>query len=479
MTQGVCCVGIAVLDRVYEIAALPSGGGKHVARGYRETGGGMAATAALAVARLGGRGIWCGPLGDDVVGRDLRQRLDRGGVDTGPAQVLPGVRTPISVVLVQPDGERCLILDRDPRLEMHRPEIPPGTAAVMADPRFPRASLAALHSARDRGIPGVLDAEVAATAALPALLAAASHPVFSRAALRELTGEADPGAGLRRVGHGCAGVTLGPEGSLFLIEGRLHAVPAPRIAARDTTGCGDVFHGAFALGLAAGMPVLAAARLATAAAALKAEAGRGWDGIPGRAAADAMLARGWSARNPTHALRVNAASSNERPTMSDASRDDAKQKLWAMMKDIKFAMLTTDDAGHLRARPMAASQTGFDGTLWFFTRASSHKVAEVGADHSVGVTYADPSGQNYVSLSGRATLVQDKASIAAHWSEGIRTWFPKGQDDPDIALLKVDVKAAEYWDAPNSAMVHAYGYIKAVVTGESPHPGENRKVSFP
>ncbi len=165
--------------------------------------------------------------------------------------------------------------------------------------------------------------------------------------------------------------------------------------------------------------------------------------------------------------------------MSGTTQDEAKQKIWSMMKDIRFAMLTTVDGVHLRARPMAASQTGFDGTLWFFTRASSHKVAEVGSERDVGVTYADPNAQNYVSLSGRATLVKDKPSIEAHWSESVRTWFPKGRDDPDIALLKVEVDAAEYWDAPNSAMVHAYGYVKAVLTGEPPHPGENQKISFP
>ena len=162
----------------------------------------------------------------------------------------------------------------------------------------------------------------------------------------------------------------------------------------------------------------------------------------------------------------------------DTSTPEIREKLWSMMKDIRFAMMTTEDGDMLRARPMAASQKGFDGTLWFFTRASSHKVREVGKDERVGITYADGSAQNYVSLSGTASLVTDKASIAAHWSEYVRTWFPKGQDDPDIALLKVDVKAAEYWDAPNSTMVHAYGYVKAMLTGEPPHPGENKKVSF-
>ena len=164
--------------------------------------------------------------------------------------------------------------------------------------------------------------------------------------------------------------------------------------------------------------------------------------------------------------------------MSDKTDAEAKQKLWSMMKDIGFAMLTTEDGGQLRARPMVAAQKEFDGVLWFFTRASSHKVDEVRGDQHVGVTYADGGKQDYVSLSGTATLVRDKATIQEHWSEAMRTWFPKGMDDPDVALLKVTVDAAEYWDAPNSTMVHAYGYIKARLTGEPPHPGGNEKVRF-
>ena len=163
--------------------------------------------------------------------------------------------------------------------------------------------------------------------------------------------------------------------------------------------------------------------------------------------------------------------------MHDAT-PEVREKLWSMMKSIRIAMLTTDDGGHLRACPMAASQDDFDGTLWFLTQASSHKVAEVGADRPVGVTYAEAGKQDYVSLSGNARLVRDKAAITEHWQESMRTWFPKGTDDPDIALLRVEITEAEYWDAPNSTMVHAYGYLKAVVTGEPPHPGGNEKLSF-
>lgn len=164
--------------------------------------------------------------------------------------------------------------------------------------------------------------------------------------------------------------------------------------------------------------------------------------------------------------------------MTDKSHAEATDKMWSLIKGIGFAMLTTEDEGQLRARPMVAAQEDFDGSLWFFTRASSHKVQEVDGDQRVGVTYAEPSKQDYVSLSGRARIVRDRGAIDAHWQESLRTWFPKGKDDPDIALLKVEIDAAEYWDSPNSTMVHAYGYVKSVLTGTPPNPGENEKLRF-
>ena len=164
--------------------------------------------------------------------------------------------------------------------------------------------------------------------------------------------------------------------------------------------------------------------------------------------------------------------------MTDTTHSEATQKMWSMIKDIGFAMMTTEDGDNLRARPMVAAQKDFDGNLYFFTRASSHKVDEVKGDQRVGVTYANPSKQDYVSLSGHARLVRDKGVVTSHWQESLRTWFPKGIDDPDIAVLKVEVTSAEYWDAPNSTMLHAYGYVKAVVTGAPPNPGGNEKISF-
>ena len=153
-------------------------------------------------------------------------------------------------------------------------------------------------------------------------------------------------------------------------------------------------------------------------------------------------------------------------------------KLWDLIKTVEVAMLVTEDGEHLRSRPMAVSQKEFDGTLWFFTRASAHKVVEVGQHHRVNLAYAHPGKQDYVSVSGQASLVRDRAAIDQHWSELLRTWFPGGKDDPEIAMLKVEVQQAEFWDAPSSTMLHAYGYVKAAVTGKSPEPGGHGTVNL-
>ena len=93
----------------------------------------------------------------------------------------------------------------------------------------------------------------------------------------------------------------------------------------------------------------------------------------------------------------------------------------------------------------------------------------------MNVSYADSHKQNYVSLSGTASLVDTPSVVKGHWSEAMRTWFPKGSDDPEVALLKVDVTQAEYWDAPSSTMVHLYGYVKAVATGAPAASGRERE----
>jgi general stress protein 26 len=130
------------------------------------------------------------------------------------------------------------------------------------------------------------------------------------------------------------------------------------------------------------------------------------------------------------------------------------RKLADLIRGCKVAMLTTlADDDTLRSRPMATLDVEFDGTLWFFTEASSAKVAEVAHDRQVNVSYCNPERGRYVSLSGAGRLVDDPGRIRALWRPVLKTWFPKGPDDPDLALLRVDVLLAEYWNGPASDMI--------------------------
>ncbi|HYP06225.1 MAG TPA: pyridoxamine 5'-phosphate oxidase family protein [Bryobacteraceae bacterium] len=143
------------------------------------------------------------------------------------------------------------------------------------------------------------------------------------------------------------------------------------------------------------------------------------------------------------------------------------QKLGELIKGIPIAMLTTvDDEGCLRSRPMANQDEAFDGTLWFFTEADSTKVHELERDRHVNLSYADASDNRYVSVSGTASVVRDRAKMKELWSPLHKAWFPKGLEDPNIALLRVEVEKAEYWDSPSSAVVRLFGFAKALATGK-------------
>jgi len=159
--------------------------------------------------------------------------------------------------------------------------------------------------------------------------------------------------------------------------------------------------------------------------------------------------------------------------------DAAVAKLGSLIKDIQFAMLTTYDAdGSLRSRPMATQAADFDGTLWFFTRNDSPKVDEIDHRNQVNVSYAEPKKQHYISISGKASLVRDPAKNKEFWNPLYKAWFPDGLDDPHLALLKIEVDKAEYWDSPSSKVVQIVGFFKALVTGRPYEGGEHEKVSM-
>ncbi|MEO8281430.1 MAG: pyridoxamine 5'-phosphate oxidase family protein [Ideonella sp.] len=160
----------------------------------------------------------------------------------------------------------------------------------------------------------------------------------------------------------------------------------------------------------------------------------------------------------------------------------AREQLWGLIKDIRFGMFTSRHGnGHLHARPMTVQnkQLEADGCLWFFMSRSNDAVADLAADSSVNVSFADPSDDSYVSVTGKATLVEDMKKKEELFSTMAKAWFPGGASDPDLALVRVDVVHAGYWDVKESKIVQLYEMAKAAVTGKPPTDiGEHGEVKL-
>ena len=150
----------------------------------------------------------------------------------------------------------------------------------------------------------------------------------------------------------------------------------------------------------------------------------------------------------------------------------ARDKLWTMIKDIRFAMFTTRHGsnGHLHSRPMTTQNKALDGddSLWFFMSKQRDPVVDLEADPTVNVVYADPGSDTYVSVSGTAALLEDVGKKKELWSKLAGAWFPGGVDDPDLALVQVRIVHANYWDVKSSKLVQLLVMAKAAVTGKPP-----------
>lgn len=300
----VLCVGHAVQDYVFNVAVLPTQAEKYRATGFASVGGGPAATAAVAISKLGGVALLAARIGDDAVASSIEQELRGYGVDCQWLRRFAARQSSLSAVFVDAAGERMIVNHTDPQMPTDAAwldDIPlEDVAVVLGDVRWPEGSARLLSRARGAGLPAVLDADVPAPRA-EELLRAATHLAFSAPGLRELTGVAEPALALEQVAQRfdawCC-VTLGESGVLCR-DGRRGsgATGAQRVAAFtveavDTLGAGDVWHGAFALALAEGADELTSARAASAAAAIKVTRPGGRSGAPTRAERDRLLEQG-------------------------------------------------------------------------------------------------------------------------------------------------------------------------------------------
>jgi general stress protein 26 len=139
---------------------------------------------------------------------------------------------------------------------------------------------------------------------------------------------------------------------------------------------------------------------------------------------------------------------------TQANRNEGFGRLKELVTDFKVAMLTTvAEDGSLHSRPMIARPQAADGELWFFTHAHTHKAEDIERRPQVNVSYADPGAERYVSVSGRALVLNDRQKMEELWNPDYATWFSQGLYDRDLQLLRVSVEAAAYWDARGSVMV--------------------------
>jgi ribokinase len=262
-------------------------------------GGGPAATAAVALARLGADVRLLTPLTDDEAGRLQRRELVAAGVDIAPCPVIAGAESAKAVILVHPpDGARTILWSRGALPNLPSPAEPErlleGRDLLYLDGHEPTASLALARVARERGLPVIMDAgtlRAGSRELVPLCTDVVSSAVFAPA----FAGCGDlPTAlrALRAAGPERVALTLGAAGVMYLAGQAIATLPAFAVEAVDTTGAGDAFHAGYAYARGRGDGFVAALRFGAAVAALKCRDWGGRRGLPTLAETEALLASG-------------------------------------------------------------------------------------------------------------------------------------------------------------------------------------------
>ena len=257
-------------------------------------GGGNAATALVAVSRLGGRAAYCGVLGDDELSRFSLHELEQEGVDTSPTFHKPDARPFTATVIVDmSQAKRSILFSGEGVVEPDpldvTDELITSSKVLFVDHQATGIGLHVARLAKKNQIPLIGDFEGALHPRLLELVNMTDHLIVGIDFGRKVAGVTDINNVLRKLANrdrACCVVTAGEKGCWYCeYGGEIHHFPAYRVQVVDTTGCGDVFHGAYAAGLARGDSLEVRIRFATAAAALMAMRGA----IPHRAALEAFL----------------------------------------------------------------------------------------------------------------------------------------------------------------------------------------------
>ena len=162
------------------------------------------------------------------------------------------------------------------------------------------------------------------------------------------------------------------------------------------------------------------------------------------------------------------------------NKQDSIKLFKDMMADSRVCMFITQDktSNYITGRPMAINQIDGQGTVWFYSKKSTLKIAEIEQDREVSLAVVNERKNTYLMISGTSVLVEDKDQILQSWSPIMKAWFPDGVDDPDLIIIKVLPREANYWDSSSNKMVQLVGMVKAVITGEEYHPGSEGRLKL-
>src|SRR5512133_413416 len=291
-------LGIVTIDDLVYVDHFPAPDTKMQVSNMRRQGGGQVATGLVAAARLGATTAYCSVLGEDDLSRFALHELEQEGVDCSPVIRRPGAGPVHAVIIVdRVAGQRTILYslagEAQPRSEDIGQELVAACRVLFMDQHAGEGGLRALELAHAQAIPCVADLENVKRPCAQELLRRADHLILGVSLARQLTGESEPAAMVRALAgsqRACTAVTDGERGCWYAERtGRVEHFPAYAVPVVDTTGCGDVFHGAYAAWLARGAGVPVAIRIASAAAALKATQPGGRTGIPDRATVERFL----------------------------------------------------------------------------------------------------------------------------------------------------------------------------------------------
>jgi general stress protein 26 len=166
--------------------------------------------------------------------------------------------------------------------------------------------------------------------------------------------------------------------------------------------------------------------------------------------------------------------------MSTLSSTDQRENFLSLLKEFDTLMLVTLNSEHeFHGRPMAVAAVEPGGRLWFLTGKDTGKVHEIEMDSHAYLTAQDGNSA-FLTLSGRASLIEDRDKVHELWDEGFKVWFPGGKDDPNIELIAVQPESGEYWDTTGGRKVkYLWESAKAYASGTTPQveePGQHGRV---